>query len=106
MPLGGAKRTIINTVLVFSFVALWHDLTFRLLTWGRLISLFIVPELLARWLVSPAKVCCGAYFAFFRRRFSLISRFRQWLVNLSISAWVMRTRHLLRRCVETLFSMP
>lgn len=55
MPLGGAKHTVINTILVFSFVALWHDLTFKLLAWGWLVSLFIIPELLARWVVSSAK---------------------------------------------------
>ncbi|KXN84378.1 Glycerol uptake protein 1 [Leucoagaricus sp. SymC.cos] len=55
VPLGGAKSFIINTILVFSFVALWHDLTFRLLAWGWLVSLFIMPELFARWLVPSSK---------------------------------------------------
>ena len=45
-----------TTVLVFSFVALWHDLSFRLLAWGWLVSLFIAPELLARYLLPPHKV--------------------------------------------------
>ncbi|KAF9450468.1 glycerol transporter [Macrolepiota fuliginosa MF-IS2] len=55
IPLGGAKNVIMNTILVFSFVALWHDLTFRLLAWGWLVSLFIIPELLARWLIPSTK---------------------------------------------------
>ncbi|KAF7773455.1 hypothetical protein Agabi119p4_5622 [Agaricus bisporus var. burnettii] len=55
VPLGGSKNLVINTVIVFSFVALWHDLTFRLLAWGWLISLFIIPELLARWLIPSVK---------------------------------------------------
>jgi protein-cysteine N-palmitoyltransferase HHAT len=46
----------LNTLLVFSFVALWHDLTFTLLAWGWLVSLFIVPELLATYLLPKSKV--------------------------------------------------
>jgi hypothetical protein len=41
---------------VFTFVALWHDLTFHLLAWGLLVSLFIVPELAARYVLPEAKV--------------------------------------------------
>ncbi|KJA25037.1 hypothetical protein HYPSUDRAFT_135165 [Hypholoma sublateritium FD-334 SS-4] len=55
VPLGGSKHVLVNTLLVFSFVALWHDLTFRLLAWGWLISLFVVPELLAGYLLPAAK---------------------------------------------------
>ena len=47
---------VVNTVLVFSFVALWHDLTFRLLAWGWLVSLFIIPELCAKYLLPASKV--------------------------------------------------
>jgi protein-cysteine N-palmitoyltransferase HHAT len=42
---------------VFSFVALWHDLTFRLLAWGWLVSLFILPELLASYILPASRVC-------------------------------------------------
>jgi D-alanyl-lipoteichoic acid acyltransferase DltB (MBOAT superfamily) len=56
VPVGGSKNVILNTVLVFSFVALWHDLTFRLLAWGWLVSLFIIPELAASYLLSASKV--------------------------------------------------
>lgn len=45
-----------TTVLVFSFVALWHDLSFRLLAWGWLVSLFILPELAARYTLPATKV--------------------------------------------------
>ena len=47
---------VVNTVLVFSFVALWHDLTFRLLAWGWLVSLFIIPELCAMYVLPASKV--------------------------------------------------
>ena len=57
IPLGGTRNRIVTTVLVFTFVALWHDLSFRLLAWGWLVSLFILPELAARFLVPASKVC-------------------------------------------------
>ena len=56
IPLGGSKRVILNSVVVFSFVALWHDLSFRLLAWGWLVVLFILPELGSRWLLGGNKV--------------------------------------------------
>ena len=45
-----------NFLLVFSFVALWHDLTFRLLAWGWLVVLFIMPEIIATLLLPEKKV--------------------------------------------------
>ncbi|KAI8446614.1 MBOAT, membrane-bound O-acyltransferase family-domain-containing protein [Phakopsora pachyrhizi] len=48
IPLGGSNNMIISTILVFTFVALWHDLSFTLLTWGWLISFFVLPEIIAR----------------------------------------------------------
>lgn len=47
---------LLNTLLVFTFVALWHDLTFKLLAWGWLISLFILPEMIASYLFPASKV--------------------------------------------------
>ncbi|KAJ8588133.1 MBOAT-domain-containing protein [Rhizopogon salebrosus TDB-379] len=55
IPLGGAKNVVLTTTLVFSFVALWHDLSFRLLAWGWLVSLFILPELLAKYFLPQTK---------------------------------------------------
>ncbi|KAI0667916.1 MBOAT-domain-containing protein [Trametes maxima] len=55
IPLGGTRNRIVTTVLVFTFVALWHDLSFRLLAWGWLVSLFILPEVAARYLVPASK---------------------------------------------------
>lgn len=52
VPLGGssfrswvsAAQSIVTFLLVFTFVALWHDIQLRLLIWGWLIVLFMVPE--------------------------------------------------------------
>jgi D-alanyl-lipoteichoic acid acyltransferase DltB (MBOAT superfamily) len=47
IPLGGSSK-IWTTLVVFSFVALWHDLSLKLLTWGWVISLFVLPEMAAK----------------------------------------------------------
>ncbi|KAE8153418.1 MBOAT, membrane-bound O-acyltransferase family-domain-containing protein [Aspergillus avenaceus] len=83
VPLGGGRsrnntisnsvlatkaRQIFNFLIVFTFVALWHDLNLRLLMWGWLITLFILPEVIAtllfpahRWRSRPTayRVLCG-----------------------------------------------
>ncbi|KAK4496897.1 hypothetical protein PRZ48_011346 [Zasmidium cellare] len=58
VPLGGSElsrfRHIVNYLAVFTFVALWHDINLRLLMWGWLITLFVLPEVLAT-LAFPAR---------------------------------------------------
>lgn len=44
IPLGGAGNRILASLAVFSFVAIWHDIELRLLFWGWLIVLFLLPE--------------------------------------------------------------
>jgi len=56
IPLGGSKNPIPSTLLVFTFVALWHDLSFKLLTWGWLVTFFVLPEMIARKLIPEKKV--------------------------------------------------
>lgn len=75
VPLGGGAgggtsriRGIFNMLVVFSFVALWHDINLRLLMWGWLVVLFVLPEVLAtmafpksQWKTRPEayRVLCG-----------------------------------------------
>lgn len=54
IPLGGAGgdksgyvSRIVNSLLVFSFVAIWHDIELKLLMWGWLVVLFLLPEIFA-----------------------------------------------------------
>ncbi|GAB7361388.1 hypothetical protein MBLNU230_g1441t1 [Neophaeotheca triangularis] len=60
IPLGGSEhgtsrfRAIANFLAVFTFVALWHDINLRLLAWGWLITLFVLPEVLCT-LAFPAR---------------------------------------------------
>jgi D-alanyl-lipoteichoic acid acyltransferase DltB (MBOAT superfamily) len=44
--------------LVFTFVALWHDIQLRLLLWAWLIVLFIIPEAVAK-IAFPKKRFVG-----------------------------------------------
>lgn len=78
VPLGGGgsggsgipvkARRIFNFLVVFTFVALWHDINLRLLMWGWLITFFFLPEVLAtllfpasKWRARPTayRVLCG-----------------------------------------------
>lgn len=62
VPLGGARfeglagtiKSLGTYVMVFTFVALWHDIKLRLLIWGWLVVLFLLPEVIAKKLF-PAK---------------------------------------------------
>lgn len=56
IPLGGTHRLAATSILIFTFVALWHDLSPRLLAWGWLASLFILPEVMARRTLPPSLV--------------------------------------------------
>ena len=51
----GTARAMLNFLAVFTFVALWHDINLRLLAWGWLITLFVLPEVLAELLFPPQK---------------------------------------------------
>ncbi|KAL8304754.1 hypothetical protein RB601_007018 [Gaeumannomyces tritici] len=51
----GAARSILNYIVIFTFVALWHDIQLRLLIWGWLIVLFFIPEVVAGYLFPRRK---------------------------------------------------
>ncbi|KAK9709424.1 glycerol transporter [Basidiobolus ranarum] len=56
IPLGGnKKRQILNIGIVFTFVALWHDISSNLLAWAWLITLFILPEIILTTLFAKPK---------------------------------------------------
>ncbi|KAL4970698.1 putative glycerol:H+ symporter (Gup1) [Aspergillus stella-maris] len=59
-PLYAKARQIFNFLVVFTFIALWHDINLRLLMWGWLITLFVLPEVIggllfpaSRWRSKP-----------------------------------------------------
>lgn len=61
IPLGGSGRHtsflrgLGNTLVVFTFVALWHDINRRLLWWSWLVVLFLMPELICSTVLFPAR---------------------------------------------------
>lgn len=63
IPIGGSGapgfwgqfRSILNYLAVFTFVALWHDIQLRLLMWGWLVTLFVLPEIIASLLLPRRK---------------------------------------------------
>ncbi|KAJ2393295.1 glycerol transporter [Coemansia sp. RSA 2559] len=64
IPLGGRQTSSWNTFVVFTFVALWHDLSMRLLQWAWLIALLFLPEAIATWFFSKPKWTTKPYFRF------------------------------------------
>ncbi|ODQ77348.1 hypothetical protein BABINDRAFT_163605 [Babjeviella inositovora NRRL Y-12698] len=53
VPLGGSGNRILTSLTVFSFVAIWHDIELKMLLWGWLVVLFILPELFATIYFKP-----------------------------------------------------
>ncbi|KAL0075901.1 MBOAT, membrane-bound O-acyltransferase family-domain-containing protein [Phycomyces blakesleeanus] len=64
VPLGGSKYMMFNMWVVFTFVALWHDIEMKLLAWGWLICLFLLPELLATRIFTFQKYGKKPYYRF------------------------------------------
>jgi D-alanyl-lipoteichoic acid acyltransferase DltB (MBOAT superfamily) len=62
IPLGGSMlpgmwgkaRAVFSYLVVFTFIAIWHDIQLRLLAWGWLVTLFVLPEILAGY-IFPAR---------------------------------------------------
>ncbi|KAK0656623.1 MBOAT, membrane-bound O-acyltransferase family-domain-containing protein [Cercophora newfieldiana] len=63
IPLGGANfrtyrdaaRSVATYLMVFTFVALWHDINMKLIIWSWLIVLFFLPEIGAKYLFPKRK---------------------------------------------------
>lgn len=48
IPLGGSKYKFISIWIIFTFVALWHDVKLNLLLWGWFICVFMIPEIFVK----------------------------------------------------------
>ncbi|KAI8990183.1 MBOAT, membrane-bound O-acyltransferase family-domain-containing protein [Pilobolus umbonatus] len=64
IPLGGSKYFIFSMWVVFTFVALWHDIELKLLAWGWLICLFLMPEIIASRIFTFKKFGHKGYYRF------------------------------------------
>ena len=61
-----------NVFCVFTFVALWHDMTLRLLAWGWLSAFAFVPEALLEWLASLPNVAARVRGAWWLRNLTAL----------------------------------
>lgn len=52
--MGGARWRLLNVWPIFTFVALWHDVEPRMLSWAWLMALIIAPEAAGKWIGSQA----------------------------------------------------
>ncbi|KAH9670210.1 MBOAT (Membrane bound O-acyl transferase) family protein [Citrus sinensis] len=48
IPLGGSQKKLYNIWAIFTFVAVWHDLEWKLLSWAWLTCLFFIPEMVVK----------------------------------------------------------
>ncbi|KAL6594562.1 hypothetical protein ACP70R_040917 [Stipagrostis hirtigluma subsp. patula] len=48
IPLGGSQRKLLSIWVIFTFVAVWHDLEWKLVSWAWLTCLFFIPEILVK----------------------------------------------------------
>lgn len=44
IPLGGAKYKVFSLFVIFTFVAIWHDIGWKLITWAWGIYAVFAPE--------------------------------------------------------------
>ncbi|KAM7470144.1 hypothetical protein LguiA_008327 [Lonicera macranthoides] len=56
IPLGGSRRKLLNVWAVFTFVAIWHDLEWKLLSWAWLTCIFFIPEMIVKSAANSLKV--------------------------------------------------
>ena len=70
IPIGGNKKyKIVSIFAVFTFVAIWHDRTMKLLVWGWFSALTFIPELLI------TKIAKLKYFKHLNDRSNIYYRF-------------------------------
>uniref|UniRef100_A0A166DVZ5 Membrane-bound O-acyltransferase C24H6.01c n=1 Tax=Daucus carota subsp. sativus TaxID=79200 RepID=A0A166DVZ5_DAUCS len=56
IPLGGSQRKLVNVWVIFTFVAIWHDLEWKLLSWAWLTCIFFIPEMIVKSAANTLKV--------------------------------------------------
>lgn len=55
-PLGGRKHRLVSIWLVFLFVAIWHDIEWKLLAWGVMNSAFFMVEIAGTYFMNISAV--------------------------------------------------
>ncbi|XP_056687149.1 membrane-bound O-acyltransferase gup1 isoform X2 [Spinacia oleracea] len=72
IPLGGAQTKLLNVWVIFTFVAIWHDLEWKLLSWAWLTCIFYIPEILLKSVARAFQVE-STFWKFFLQELSAIS---------------------------------
>lgn len=55
VPMGGSHRRVLSIWPIFLFVAIWHDLEWRLLSWAWLICAAFLPELAVKRIAAAKR---------------------------------------------------
>ncbi|OPL10233.1 MAG: hypothetical protein AVO34_11670 [Firmicutes bacterium ML8_F2] len=55
VPLGGVRFRILSIWPIFLFVAVWHDLEWRLISWAWIICAAFLPEIMVKNIASSSK---------------------------------------------------
>ncbi|KAI3445500.1 hypothetical protein Pfo_002165 [Paulownia fortunei] len=72
IPLGGSRKKLLNVWVIFTFVAVWHDLEWKLLSWAWLTCIFFIPEMLVKSAANAFPVE-GAFREFVFRELSAVA---------------------------------
>ncbi|KAL3843599.1 hypothetical protein ACJIZ3_001002 [Penstemon smallii] len=72
IPLGGSQKKMLNVWVIFTFVAVWHDLEWKLLSWAWLTCIFFIPEMLVKSATKSIEVK-GAFREFIFRELSAVA---------------------------------
>ncbi|XP_073023369.1 membrane-bound O-acyltransferase gup1 isoform X1 [Primulina eburnea] len=72
IPLGGAQKKMLNVWVIFTFVAIWHDLEWKLISWAWLTCIFFIPEMLVKSVAKGFQVE-GALNRFIFRELSAVA---------------------------------
>eukprot|EP01018_Ginkgo_biloba_P037071 Gb_24225 [translate_table: standard] len=56
IPLGGSQQKLLNVWVIFTFVAIWHDLEWKLLSWAWVTCLFWMPEVFFKSIMHMSQV--------------------------------------------------
>ncbi|PIN08206.1 Acyltransferase [Handroanthus impetiginosus] len=72
IPLGGSQKKLLNVWVIFTFVAVWHDLEWKLLSWAWLTCIFFIPEMLVKSAASAFQVE-GAFGEFIFRELNAVA---------------------------------
>ncbi|CAG8451509.1 8192_t:CDS:2 [Funneliformis mosseae] len=76
------KYSTYNMLIVFTFVALWHDISLKLLAWGWLIWIFILPETIVTRIFTEKRFGDYPYYRHLCAVGGVLNLLTMWAANL------------------------